>query len=193
MKRSLFCKHSTRHFDDSFSMRNSLFLTAWETVVSQESFIIDVSGRRFCIVLVSEFRMWLGIILSNEWHYLHFISFHFISWDRRVRSLSFRQSVSSASVSSSRNSPVAFLDLSLYLELWVLTSNFSRLDSFASRLWKENLREENAAMQCDLRFAAMFYIGICQYSEVTQFRVSTAIEESTSSFMMFQMVIFLFI
>ena len=47
MKRSLFCKHSTRHFDDSFSMRNSLFLTAWETVVSQESFIIDVSGGRF--------------------------------------------------------------------------------------------------------------------------------------------------
>ena len=76
MKRSLFCKHSTRHFDDSFSMRNSLFLTAWETVVSQESFIIDVSGSRFCIVLVSEFRMWLSIILSNEWHYLHFISFH---------------------------------------------------------------------------------------------------------------------
>ena len=47
MKRSLFCKHSTRHFDDSFSMRNSLFLTMWETVVSQESFIIDVSGKRF--------------------------------------------------------------------------------------------------------------------------------------------------
>ena len=65
--------------------------------------------------------------------------------------------------------------------------------SFASRLWKENLREGNAAMQFDLRFAAMFYIGICQCSEVTQFRVSTAIEESTSSFMMFQMVIFLFI
>ena len=70
--------------------------------------------------------------------------------------------------------------------------------SFASRLWKENLREENAAMQCDLRFAAMFYIGICQYPEVTQFRVSTAIEESTSSFRehlfkMFQMVRFLFI
>ena len=82
---------------------------------------------------------------------------------------------------------------------WALSPYFelSRLDgfsaSFASRLWKENLREGNAAMQCDLRFAAMFYIGICQYSEVTQFRVSTAIEESTSSFMMFQMVIFLFI
>ena len=149
MKRSLFCKHSTRHFDDSFSMRNSLFLTAWETVVSQESFIIDVSGRRFCIVLVSEFRMWLGIILSNEWHYLHFISFHFISWDRRVRSLSFRQSVSSASVSSSRNSPVAFLDLFLYLELWVLTSNFlglmaSVLHSQAGsgkRIWEKETQE----------------------------------------------------
>ena len=143
----------------------------------------------------------IGISHVTRHHFVKWMalaSFHFISWDRRVRSLSFRQSVSSASVSSSRNSPVAFLDLSLYLELWVLTSNFSRLDSFASRLWKENLREENAAMQCDLRFAAMFYIGICQYSEVTQFRVSTAIDESTSSFSkhlfkMFQMVRFLFI
>ena len=38
----------------------------WETVVSQESFIIDVSGNRFCIVLVSQ--------------YMHVIWHHFVKW-----------------------------------------------------------------------------------------------------------------
>ena len=158
--------------------RKLSFLTAWETVVSQESFIIDVSGRRFCIVLLSEFRMWLGIILSNEWHYLHFISFHFMRPQSQVfifspvRLFSFCFFLSELASCFSQSVSLSWA-LSPYFEL-------SRLDgfsaSFASRLWKENLRERNAGMQCDLRFAAMFYIGICQYSEVTQFRVSTAIE-----------------